>query len=309
MRAFPCLLLGLSGLLGGCESATGSTRRAPVPKASVEQREIYERVILLFQVGTDEFGKALREGRDDPVLASKLTQFLVVHMREAERLQRRAQRGDFELRSLEENARYSEARKGLGVLGDAALPTLRQRLIEHRLTENRLFGITTLAALGPDAVPAIRDAMLTSKPRYHRYYVEAVSRMPPAPKVERQLLEWTRSDSFSVRAEALRGLVAYGDRHLVLLRSVVREDSDAFVQRQVVERLGGYRDPATIACVLGYYQRCAASGEDRGIRAAERTLLRMSGKKPRRRGDRLVHHGLAYWQRWAREQPAVREKR
>lgn len=304
MRLHLCFLIGSLGLLGGCETTPGHQPEPdPLPRADETQRALYERAIALFRVGGEEFETVLREGRDDTVLAKALTMFLVFHMRDAERRQRQRQRGNFEIRSLRDNVRYSQARAGLGILGRAALPTVQAELIQNRHTENRLFGVDALAALGTEAVPAIRDAMRASEPRYRRYYVDAVSRMRPSKNAELQLLRWSKDQDFSVRSKALAGLARYGDRHLVLLRGVVLTDPDPFVRRQVIQNLGDHKDRATVASVIDYYGRCSTDGDQRGCREAERTLVRMSGMKSKQGGQRVKTYGLAYWRKWAASLP------
>jgi hypothetical protein len=229
--------------------------------------------------------------------------FLAFHMRDAEQRQRLRQGGSLEVRSLEDNVRYVQARAGLKTLGASALPTVRTELIENRHTENRLFGVATLIALGPDQVAPIQAVMAASEERYRRYYAEAVSQMPPSSAVEKQLLRWVKNEDFSVRSEALVGLTRYGDRHLALLRSVVASDPDQFVQRQVVANLGRYKDLATVSVVIAYYDRCVTRRDDRGSREAERTLLRMSGMQAKHSGQRMKVYGLAYWRKWAASLP------
>lgn len=304
MRLHLCFLIGSLGLLGGCET---SPRRQPkldsLPQADETQKTLYERAIALFQVGGEEFETVLREGRDDPVLAKALTMFLVFHMRDAEQRQRQRQSGNFEMRGLRDNVRYAQARAGLGILGGAALPTVQAELIQNRHTENRLFGVVALTALGAEAVPAIRDAMRVSEPRYRRYYVDAVSQMRPSKKAELQLLRWSKDQDFSVRSKALAGLTRYGDRHLALLRGVLRTDPDPFVRRQIVQNLGDHKDLATVTSVIDYYGRCSGDGDDRGCREAERTLVRMSGMKSKSRGQAIKSYGLPYWRKWAESLP------
>ena len=275
MRLHLCFMIGVSGLLGGCQTEPAQpTGTASLPKANAAQREIYERAIALFQVGGEEFAAVLREGKGDPVLSRALTMFLVFHMRDAERRQRQRQQGSLEVRSMKDNERYSQARAGLQVLGSAALPTVQAELIQNRHTDTRVFGVEALAALGPEAVPALRDAMQGSQPRYRRYYVEAVSRMDSSKQGELQLLSWSKDQDFSVRSKALVGLGRYGDRHLVLLRKVLATDEDPFVRRQVVQVLGAHKDLVTARAVLDYYAACVESADDRGCREAERTLVR-----------------------------------
>ena len=164
MRLHLCFLIGSLGLLGGCETNPRRQHKIDsLPQADETQKVLYERAIALFQVGGEEFETVLREGRDDPVLAKALTMFLVFHMRDAEQRQRQRQSGNLEIRSLRDNVRYSQARAGLGILGGAALPTVQAELIQNRHTENRLFGVVALTALGAEAVPAIRDAMRVSE--------------------------------------------------------------------------------------------------------------------------------------------------
>lgn len=303
MRLHLCFLIGLLGLLAGCDTARDVSKPTPLPQASDAQKQLYERAIAQFRVGGKEFESVLRAGKGDPVLAKALTMFLVFHMRDAEQRQRLRQGGNLEVRSLRDNVRYVQARAGLKILGAAALPTVRKELIENRHTENRLFGVDALIALGSDQVPAIEAIMVASEDRYRRYYVEAVSQMPPSPKVEKQLLRWAENEGFSVRSQALAGLTRYGDRHLALLRSVVASDPDQFVQRQVVANLGIYKDLPTISVVIAYYDRCITRRDDRGSREAERTLLRMSGMQPKHSGQRMKIYGLAYWRKWAASLP------
>lgn len=302
MRLHLCFLIGSTGLLGGCETTSAPPKPASLPRATEQQRELYERAIALFRTGDEEFAAVLREGRDDSVLAKALTMFLVFHMRDAELRQRQQQRNRMGGRTLEDNVRYTQARAGLGTLGEAALPTVRTELIQHRFTETRLFGIRILTALGADAVPAIREVMRASKPKYRRYYVEAVSGMPNSPKVELQLLEWSKDPDFTVRTKALIGLIRFGKRHLSLMREVVISDPVQFVRRQVIQNLGSYRDATTVGVVLDFYARCTKIGDDRGGREAERTLMQMSGKQPKRIGQRMKAYGLVYWRKWADSQ-------
>jgi len=292
-------MIGSLGLLGACQTEPSQAPGpASLPKATKAQRAIYERAIARFRVGGDEFSSVLREGKDDPVLSRALTMFLIFHMRDAERRQRERQQGSLEMRSMQDNVRYTQARAGLEVLGPAALPTLRAELIQNRHTDNRVFGVKALAALGPAAVPALRDAMRASEPRHRRYYVEAVTRMDPSKAVELQLLSWSRDEDFSVRSKALAGLARHGDRHLVLLRKALASDPDPFVQRQVVQALADHKDLATARSVVGYYASCVERSDDRGCREAERSLVRMAGVRPRSQGRRLVTYGLPYWRKW-----------
>ena len=116
-------------------------------------------------------------------------------------------------------------------------------------------------------------------------------------EVDLLLLRWSKHEDFTVRAAALVGLAGRGDRHLALLRGIVRDDPDHFVRRQIVKHLGGFRDRATAAAVVAYYADCQQRNDRRGAREAERTLVKMSGSPVARRG-RLIHYGLAHWQKW-----------
>ena len=150
-------------------------------------------------------------------------------------------------------------------------------------------------------LPAIEKGFAASPKRSRRFWVEGVGRMQKSEATERLLLEWSKNEDWMVRSAALCGLVEY-ERHLPMLRDIVRRDDDAFVRRELVKRFGRFTDRATAATVVGYYADCRRRGDRRGIQEAERTLVRMS-KKPASREGRLINYGLAHWQKWVQTLP------
>ena len=125
---------------------------------------------------------------------------------------------------------------------------------------------------------------------------------------------WGNDTLLGQNGHDLSGLVQYGERHLPLFRTTVAKDRDEFIRRHVVGQLGSFKDRQTAAVVVAYYAECTrrrdgrGRPDDRGMRVAERTLVKMAGLKTRSRGRTLTNYGLAYWQRWLRTLPAE-EKR
>lgn len=300
-----CALIVLLAACGTTSKYQKPHRPKPTEK---EQEELFRKAGQLFVQGGEEYDKAVAACCEDPIVAYWLTIRMIWHMKDAADRQRQRQAMNFQLRELETNERYTRARKTLGSMGEIAVPTIIAELVQNRYTDNRQLGATIFAAMRPDVVPRLEEAMTKSEPRYKRYYVEGVAGMKPVAQAEVLLVRWAKDEDYAIRAAAFVGLSRYGDRHLPALREAVAHDADSFVRRQIVKQLGRLKDRKTAAAVVEYYARCAADNDRRGITEAERTLIRMSGK-PSAKGGRPVRYGLDHWRQWVLTLPVQQPER
>lgn len=285
-------------LLTACDTAPVHhvpTRERPTAAGS---KELFRKIGLEFEAGQgDEIDAMLVEACTDPKLASSVTRLMMFHMKDAAERQGSEQAGKLQLRDLESNLRYTRARSALATMGVAAVPTVIDELMMNRFSDNRRMGVQILAAMPKGVLPAIEKAVLATKPRFRRHYVEAVAGMVPSPESKHLLLNWSKHEDYSVRAASLVGLANCGDQYLSLLREVVAKDPDEYVRRQVVASLSNFNDRRTVAVIIEYYARAQKRRDRQGIREAERTLVKMS-KKPATKRGRLVHYGLIHWRKW-----------
>jgi HEAT repeats len=292
----PALFLLLP--LTACE--TTPDRHVPTRERSTAagSKELFRNIGLEFEAGRgDEIDPMLGEACKDPKLAASVARLMMFHMQDAAQRQQLKQSGQFQLRDLESNFRYTRARSCLGKMGLSAVPTVIDELMMNRFSDNRRMGVQILSAMPAAVLPAIEKALVEAEPKFRRHYAEAVAGMKPTPESKRLLLTWSKHEDYSVRAASFVGLANAGKQYLPLLRDAVTKDPDHFVQRQVVRSLERYPDRRTAAAVIEYYARAQKRGDRQGIRDAERTLVKISKQPPTRRG-RLVHYGLAHWRKW-----------
>jgi hypothetical protein len=294
------LLTAMAPLWWCCAASPERPHKPPRPvPTEAAQKTLLQETEALFRAGSQEaFLAHVDRCAADPVVAAWLTRGLVFHMLDARERQLTAEAERLPVQALADNPRYRDGLAGIVRLGPAAVPTLLAELIGHRSSKTREFGAEILGQLPDSVLPQLRAAFAGADQRSRRYLVLAVARMPASPAVETELLAFSRHEDFSVRAEALAGLAGYGERHLELLRRAVAEDPDPFVQRQIVMRLDRFPDRRTAAAVVDFYARAEKAGDQPGIRAAERTLIEMSGRPISTAGGRVARYGLASWREW-----------
>ena len=290
-------LHGLLLLLAACAATPPERFKSERPGANTkEQGELIKRAMGLYWNGGEEYEDVIEQCGKDPEAAQTLAMLMVIKMSDTEQLQRRKQANKFQIRTLEQNIPYTRARGTIVKLGKNAMPIIEE-LVRHPHSDKRRRGVEILSRMPESVLPIVEKKFAACPAKYRRHYIEAVAQMEPVPASELMLLEWAKHEDYALRATALAGLASFGDRNLALLRDAVQKDPDQFVQRQVVRYLGHFRDRETAAVVVAFYARSAQRGDRHGIREAERTLVKMSKSAPTKRG-RLIHYGLAHWQKW-----------
>ena len=294
----PFLLLLLAALtLAACSSGPDYYKAERLPATEAEQQEVVKKAEELFRRDGDEFEKLVDEWVGDQAVAQKLAMLMVFHMVDAAERQRAAELDGLPVRSLEDNPRYVRARDALGRMGMAAYPTVEELVRHPKSKVHRLHGVEILAKMPVSVLPAIEASMSDCEAKYRRYYVAAVAQRAPSAGAERLLLAWSRHSDDFVRAEAIVGLLAYGDAHLQAVLDAVEKDPDPYVQRHVVKGLGERKGRRSAAVVVQYYGRCVERGDRAGQREAERTLIKMSDL-PATKGGKLLQYGLGHWKQW-----------
>jgi hypothetical protein len=196
------------------------------------------------------------------------------------------------------STRLERARGELAALGAAAVPCIVADLLKSRFNDRRALGAQLLAQIGPAALPQMAPLLRDNDARLRRLGAEALGHMPRGPEVDAELRRLAGDPDFTVRATAYEGLARGGPEVAPLLRQALLEDPDPFVRRALPPLLQRFHDRETALALVEYLRRATEAGDGRGVEAARKALVAMSGL----RGNLNV----AGWQGWARSLPAAR---
>ncbi len=179
-------------------------------------------------------------------------------------------------------------------LGAKAVPTIVGDLLRHSQPQPRELGIELIARIGDVALPELLPMAHSGEPRERRTAARALGMIGNATLVEDELFRLAHDADFTVRADAMRGLMRGSERGAAVLRATLAADPDPFVRRVAAQSLARHPSQATAKALVEYLQRCQRDDDRQGEKAAQASLQVLAGT----RGMRT----LAAWRAWLADQ-------
>lgn len=282
----------VAGLAALCLLSSCATEpaRKPAPELDRAQQIALAAAEKLYRAGDPAFAENRDRLAADPATAYWLTRLFVHYLLDAYDQQRASDTTFLATVASAENPVLARAKDQLLVLGAAAAPALIEDLLNGSHSDRRHLGVLLLVELGPSVLPHVTPLLDSSDWRLRLAAVQVAAPMKPGPEVIAVLERGAEDSSFAVRAEALGALLANGEPHVDRVRRALTEDHDPFVRRSVAAQLGDHGDPETAVALVSYLSDCLQRVDVRGARAAEASLIKISGHP--KSGD------LAFWRAW-----------
>lgn len=251
-----------------------------------EQGRELDAAVALYIAEDPAFAAERDRLAEDPVTAFWLAQFLVTCVVKARQATPNVDEDD---PTLVHEPVWIRPIGELRAMGEDAVPMIVLQLIRHRDSYYVELGRELLESLGPDAFPRWRGVLQIDDPPARRNGYQVLANWGAVnPVIAEELRKATRDPDFGIRAFGYRGL-ASDPRFLPDILAALDADPDPFVKREIVGALGAqFSKPkgeakATVSArvaqaVVDYMDRCLEDGDARGMRAADASLRRMSGK-------------------------------
>ena len=183
-----------------------------------------------------------------------------------------------------EPARLEGALKAAGILGPTAaplVPDVAEMLLEPGLTEEAALA---LSHLGPDAFPALRDALRSSDPIVRREALRSIGKLKERAPLEASavvplLVARTKDEDPGVRAVAATYLGILHDDAASALPALVATlaDADAEVRRVSAAALGAF-PPDVAAPALPALRKALRDPNPEVSREAGQAIVKLQGK-------------------------------
>ena len=160
----------------------------------------------------------------------------------------------------------------LVAMGPNAVPCLRDDLLRHAYQDRRELGVRLLHAIGPAAVPVVVPLASENDPALRRVAVEALAGMQEEPVAQAAIEKALRDEHFAVRGAAYVALARAGEAALGRLVRALAEDADPYVRRTIAKELGKSADPSARPALLAYRARCVKERDSRSLEVADEAL-------------------------------------
>ena len=292
MRRFLLLLV----LVGCGTSAPPSppTLAYSFDDVSTQKKQMLVEAEQLYRADDPEFDAVLDELSRDPEMAYWLTLMLVGDLKVAWDTAQIDE--DHMFRSVlgQRNPIVERVLRHFDAMGSRTTECLVRDVVRSEFFPTRSIGVTLLARLGETALPGVEEMAQDSDPTMRRMAAQVLDEMEdPAPqraiRLSRSLV---KDPDFTVRAEAVKGLTRGGEDEGELMRQILLNDPDPFVQRTTATEILAFPDLATAAALVQYMEACITRGDRSGIDAADASLRRLAG--------RPQSQGVASWRAWLR---------
>lgn len=179
---------------------------------------------------------------------------------------RAAGRDPVEARAIEE----------IRAAGERAVPVLVGDLLLDDQPLHRELGIELLAEVGAPARQALLEVARTGPVKARRAAARALGLVGLDASSLQQLTAMLADGDYTVRADAARGLGSGGAAGLPALLAHLDTERDPFVVRTIVQAMGELRVRASGDALVARLERCIASRDDEGERAAQAALQRLT---------------------------------
>ena len=211
-------------------------------------------------------------------------------------------------RLLEENPKgvvWKRVLAALGRMGDPAVEVCMLLLRKGRDPIARGVGAEIAGRMGPSVVPALVRELREGKPFSAAAAAAALGLHKESPLAEKALLEAVRSGrDYRVRGAALLALGRYGGPQArAVLVEMLQSAKDPFLAMEAAKGLGRLGEKEVVPALISALERALASGDRRLARAAQASLVRLTGRRfgPRPRMWRV------WWAREVQEGPSGEE--
>lgn len=261
---------------------------------SAQKKQMLMEAEQLYRAEDPEFDETLDEMSQDPEMAYWLTLMLVGDLKVAWDTAQIDEENMFRSVLGRRNPIVERVLRHFDAMGSRTTECLVRDVVRSEFFQTRTIGVTLLARVGETALPGVEEMARDPDPAVRRLAAQVLDEMgDPVPeraiRLSRSLVE---DPDFTVRAEAVKGLARGGEEEGELMRQILLNDPDPFVQRTTATEILAFPDLATAAALVQYMEVCITRGDRSGIDAADASLRRLAG--------RPQSQGVASWRAWLR---------
>lgn len=160
----------------------------------------------------------------------------------------------------------------LVAMGPNAVPCVRDDLLRHAYADRRELGVRLLHAIGPASIPAISPLAGAEDPALRRAAIETLAGMQEESQAQTVVDKALADPHFAVRGAAYQALARRGDAQLGALCRALGDDPDPYVRRTIAKELARFPDPSAREALLAFRARCVKEKDSRSLEAADEAL-------------------------------------